>query len=168
MNLKSWYVARVRPNQHHRAVTNLERQGYRCFLPQRATTKRIGRKLVESATPLFPGYVFVSIGVDDPWRPVRSTYGVGGLVMASAERPQPVPQEIMEELFERTGPDGLLLPAPRLAPGDRVRIDAGPMSGFVARIEALPDRDRADVLLQMMGQAVRVGVSRSHLVPIEG
>ncbi|MBM9594030.1 transcription termination/antitermination protein NusG [Roseitranquillus sediminis] len=166
--IDNWYLAVTRPNQHRRAGANLDRQGYSCFMPQRLATKRCGQKLVNELGPLFPGYLFVRIDSDRPWRPVQSTYGVSALVMRAANTPQPVPGQIMADLFARTDSDGVLQPTPNLAPGDHVRITVGPMAGFVARIEHLSQRDRVGLLMEMMGQAVRTELPCAHLMRLAG
>ena len=164
-----WYLAQLRPNQQERARTNLERQGYRCFLPRRPLTRRRGKRLVQGLGPLFPGYIFLVIEPDRPWGPANATWGVARLVMRAANTPQPVPAAVMADLLARTDADGVLQPAAEpLSPGDAVRITAGPMVEFVAEVERLGDAERVGVLLQMMGQAVRAELPRAHLTRLAG
>jgi len=163
-----WYLAQLRPNQTERARRNLERQGYGCFLPRRARTRRAGGQLRPGLAPLFPGYLFVSIGALQQWRPVNGTYGVVRLVMRNAHTPQPVPEAVMAELLAGVDAEGVLRPAADLAPGDTVRIEAGPMTGLVARVEGLDAAGRVGVLLEMMGQAVRASLPCDHVQRLAG
>lgn len=165
MNLDtgSWFLAQLRPNQLKRAKANLQRQGYPCFAPWRPLTKRKGSRLVESKEMLFPGYVFLTILPTQAWRPINSTYGITGLVMRSSNTPQPVPSSVMIELFDRTDADGTLIPTKSLKLGQSVRITVGPLVNFVARVERLEQSDRVGVLMEMMGQAVRIAVPRTNL-----
>lgn len=163
-----WYLAQVRPNQTDRARRNLERQGYGCFLPLLSGTSRAGGRLRSTVGALFPGYLFVSIDPHQPWRPVNGTFGVQRLVMRSANMPQPVPAAAMAALFGRVDAGGLLRPEPDLAAGDAVRIEAGPLAGFVARVERLEPGSRVGVLLEMMGQAVRTTLPTAHLHRLAG
>lgn len=119
--------------------------------------------MIESKELLFPGYLFLTVLPTQAWRPVNYTYGIAGLVMRCANTPQPVPASVMLELFDRTDRDGTLIPPKSLALGESVRITVGPLANFIASIENLDKSDRVGVLLEMMGQAVRIAVSRGHL-----
>lgn len=158
-----WYVVQLRPGQLERARLNLERQGYRSFMPLVAGTARRGRRVINLPVPLFPGYLFVSIAPEQPWHPVNATFGVLRLVMRDGRLPQPVPQATMRALLAQTGADGLFCPVPDLAPGDTVRILTGPMAEMVAQVDRLSGTQRACVLLEMMGQATRMDLDRRHL-----
>jgi len=164
--MDQWCLAQLKPNQLGRAKTNLERQGYVCFMPQRPMTKRRGQKMVQAFGPLFPGYVFVHVPPDRAWREINSTYGVARLVMRAANTPQPVPSAFMSELFNKTDADGVLVPEVDLSPGDSVQIIAGPMADLVAKVAHLSDQARVGVLLELMGQAVRAELPRAHVTKI--
>lgn len=161
-----WFLAQARPNQHDRARLNLERQGYPCFAPMRPLTRRRGSRLVAGTEPLFPGYLFLRIAPDQAWRPVKSTFGVAGLVMRGLHQPQPVPPDVMRDLFSRTDATGLLRAPDALSPGDQVKIAVGPMADFIASVEKLDGAGRVGLLLEMMGQTVRVTIPLAHLTPV--
>lgn len=163
-----WYLAQLRPNQLARARRNLERQGYRCFVPLRPATQRSGRQLRTRLAPLFPGYLFLALGPAQAWRPVNGTFGVVRLVMRDAITPQPVPPAVMAQLFAHSDAEGVLAPPADLAPGDAVRVHAGPMAGFVARVAWLDGPGRVGVLLDMMGQAVRATLPIAHAERLAG
>ncbi|HCJ30844.1 MAG TPA: transcription/translation regulatory transformer protein RfaH, partial [Pseudomonas sp.] len=73
---ESWYLVQCRVRQDERAEENLTRQGYECLRPT-ITRERLlrGRRqsVVES---LFPGYLFIRLGAEADWGPLRSTRGV--------------------------------------------------------------------------------------------
>ena len=62
----------------------------------------------------------------------------------------------MAALVSRFTPEGLIRPPEVLSPGDLVRIQTGPFADVVTRIESLDRDGRVGVLLEVMGQAVRV------------
>lgn len=163
-----WVLAQLRPNQAARAQANLARQGYRTFLPLTEVTRRRGARLVAQRVPLFPGYLFVALEPEQPWRPIGGTYGVLRLVMRATQTPQPVPQDVMADLMARADADGVLTPDTAFATGDAVRITAGALTGFVARVEAMEGVARIGVLLEMMGQAVRATLPPAHLLRLAG
>lgn len=161
---EDWFLVQLKPNGQLRAVTNLERQGFQTFAPLKSVTERRGGRLRPAEKPLFPGYVFVALPTDKPvWRKVNSTYGVARLVALDSRGPTPVPRGLVEAIRARCDADGRVMAPESFAPGEQVRVVAGPFTAQVARIEAVPDRDRVYVLFQMMGQEVRAQVSARDL-----
>jgi transcriptional antiterminator RfaH len=51
-----WSLAQLKPNCSHVAQKNLQRQGYRSFLPLEEVTLQKIEKFVTAKRPLFPGY----------------------------------------------------------------------------------------------------------------
>jgi transcriptional antiterminator RfaH len=159
----SWYIVRLRPGGLSRAQANLARQDVRTFCPERRRTQRRGGRLVTGLRPLFPGYLFIALAPDTrtSWRSINATYGVAKVVCLEPGRPAQVPQDIVAALKAYCEDDA----APRTAfrPGEDVRIILGPFADMTARIEAVPDRDRIHVLLEMMGRRVRARLRPSDL-----
>lgn len=160
-----WYVANVRPNSERMAAANLARQEFRCFLPSRLKTTRHARQFRTVMSPLFPGYVFVSLDLArQRWRSVNGTMGVVSLVMAGGW-PVAVPEGIVESLVELTGAGGAVRFGGDLAAGQRVRLLAGPFAECIGTLDSLDDRGRVRVLLEMMGSHVPVSSRVDELTP---
>lgn len=160
---EAWFVAQLKPNCAHIAVRNLQRQGFRTFLPLEDKTKRQRNRFVTTPTPLFPGYIFVAIDtVRGLWRAVNSTLGITRLV-SFGRMPTPVPTGLVEQLQLRCDASGKLLPPDALQPGDCVRVTSGPFADFIGTIEKIaPDR-RVWVLMELMGAQTRVAVQADVL-----
>jgi transcriptional antiterminator RfaH len=159
----SWYLVRLKPGGLARAEANLARQGITGFCPQRRRTERRRGRLVTALRPLFPGYLFIAPpaeGVD--WRSVNATYGVASVVCLEPGRPARVPADLVAALTacDATGQGDAF------RPGDGVRVVLGPFADLLARVEAVPERDRIVVLLDMMGRTVRARLSAVDLEPI--
>ena len=154
----NWYLVQLKPNGHGLARTNLERQGFRVFLPLQNVTGRSARKFVDRAVPLFPGYMFVELDVGrDLWRKVNSTLGVARIVSLSGA-PTPVPSAIVSQLMSRCDPSGILRPPRGIEVGQDVELVSGPFANFVAQVEDIsPDR-RVWLLIDMLGQSSRISV----------
>ena len=72
-----WFVARVLAHQENRAQFNLDRLGFRSFLPRLRRTVRHARKVRDTLTPLFPGYIFVIIDLSKQrWHSINGMFGV--------------------------------------------------------------------------------------------
>ena len=161
--IDNWYVATLKPNSADLAQRNLTRQGFEVFLPREIETKRRGSKFVEVARPLFPGYVFVALGMQGAdIRKVNSTYGVARLV-SFGNAPVPVPSGLVSELMNRCDENGLLQPPAQLQSGDQVILTSGPFAQFVATVEKLTPDKRVWVLLDLLGSQTKVLASREYL-----
>jgi transcriptional antiterminator RfaH len=160
---KSWFLAQLKPNCINIAGKNLQRQGFKTFLPLEEETRKRGGKFVTSMRPLFPGYIFVTFDVvRGLWRTINSTYGITRLVSFGQE-PTAVPLGLVSQLMLRCDAKGKLLPAKLLKPGDQVTLTKGPFANFVAEVERIaPDR-RAWILMDIMGGQTRVAVGADQL-----
>lgn len=151
-----WYLAQLKPGGLERAITNLGRQGYESFMPLREETRRRAGRWSTRARPLFPGYLFVKVADSrQHWRSINSTFGVARLVALEAGRPTRVDPAIVETLKVRIHDDGRLRSAAELEVGDQVRVVSGPLADRLAEIEAIPERGRINVLLELMGRYTR-------------
>ncbi|MDR2366145.1 MAG: hypothetical protein LBD68_09915, partial [Zoogloeaceae bacterium] len=71
-----WHLIHTKPRQEKRAVENLKRQGYTCYLPIISTEKLRRGVLALVEEPLFPRYLFIHLGMgpaDKSWAPIHST-----------------------------------------------------------------------------------------------
>ena len=158
----SWYVVHTKPHQEGVALTNLERQGYECYLPKMQTERVRRRKAVIVTEPMFSRYLFVrldSSGNGKSWSPIRSTLGVSGLVHFGA-RAARVDDALVELLRQReeTMPTEAIFDL-----GDAVVITDGPFAG-VAAIFQTPDANRrAFVLLEILSRPASLLIDAGHL-----
>jgi transcriptional antiterminator RfaH len=77
----AWYVVHTHPRAEAKALLNLDRQGFSCYLPRYLKRRRHARRLETVAAPLFPRYLFVALDLAcQRWWSIRSTFGVADLV----------------------------------------------------------------------------------------
>jgi transcription antitermination factor NusG len=160
-----WFVARAITHQETRAQLNLDRLGFRSFVPRLRRTVRHARKLQEALRPLFPGYVFVVIDLSKQrWRTVNGTFGVASLIMGT-EQPRAVPQGVVEGLLASGDHSGTIRFDDGLEVGQTVRIVSGPFAETLCRLAHLDERGRVRVLLEIMGMQVPALLDRSAVAP---
>ena len=166
MSSFKWIAIYTKVNQEQLALDNIRRQSYEGFCPMVSRIRRHARKTDYVKRPLFPGYVFTKLNVEkDQWRPLLSTRGVQSLVKFGSQIGF-LPQGFIDELklYEQ---NGMLesMAAPKIQPGDNVEILDGPFRSVIAKVLSLPDKDRCWLLLDMMGQQVRISQKVSALLP---
>ncbi|MDC1455275.1 transcriptional activator RfaH, partial [Amylibacter sp.] len=73
---KKWFILQYKANSHVKAKKNLSRQGFETFLPIHNTTSRKASRFVNTAQPLFPGYMFITFdSTKDEWHKINNTFG---------------------------------------------------------------------------------------------
>jgi transcription antitermination factor NusG len=158
-----WFVARVHPNRENSAQFNLDRLGFRSFVPRVRRTVRHARRVQDALRPLFPCYVFVVIDLSKHrWRSINGTFGVASLIMG-AEQPMPVPPGVIEALVVSCESRGVVRLDDGLEIGQNVRILSGPFAETICRLADLDDRGRVRVLLEIMGMEVAAQLDRSAI-----
>jgi transcriptional antiterminator RfaH len=153
-----WYVAQTHPHGEARASRHLCRQGFPVYLPRFLKQRRHARRVEKIPSPLFPGYLFVSIDLaTQRWLSIDSTCGVSRLVRDN-DRPATVPQHVIDALKLREDADGFvqLDRRPRFSPGDKVRVIGGAFCDSIGLYEGLSSRERVAILLELLGRKVRI------------
>jgi transcriptional antiterminator RfaH len=155
----AWYVVHSQPNLELRATEHLERQGFRTYLPTYMKKRRHARQTSLIRAPLFPRYLFVEIDVaSQRWRSINSTVGVSRLV-TDGLMPTPVMHGVVEAIKARENEDGVVSLEPaaaKFSPGDAVLVTEGAFEACRGLFEALSEKDRVTILLDLLGRKVRV------------
>jgi transcriptional antiterminator RfaH len=165
--MQAWYLIHSKPRRERVALDNLERQGYRAYLPLARVYRRERGRVAARIEPLFPRYLFLRLSDrDEDWGPIRSTIGVSALVRFGAT-PARLPDAFVETLRAREGEDGVQdLPWRELAVGERVRIVDGALAGLEAVFQARTGAERVVVLLQVAERLVRVELGAGSVEPV--
>lgn len=163
-----WYVVHSRPGKEAWTLANLERQGFRAFLPQIRRMVRHARQVREVRRPLFPRYLFVALDLgQDRWRAVRGTLGVSSLLM-EGERPRAAPLGLVEAMIAATDAGGAQGNAQPILPGQVVRFLHGPFADRLARVVEMEDDERVRLLLEVLGCEREIRASARDVFPAQG
>ena len=147
-----WYALRSKPRKEDTVWQQLNTRGIVNFYPRMRVHPVNPRS--KKVKPYFPGYIFVKIDLEDMgistfrWMPYTL-----GLVSFGGE-PAQVPENLIYALEKRikeiNDAGGEVLEG--LKSGDKIRIQAGPFSGFEGVFDArLPGKERVRVLLKLLG-----------------
>lgn len=158
--MERWYVVHTHNHGEELARCNLERQGFRTYLPQYSRRRRHARRVTRVRRPLFPRYLFVAMDVERArWRAIQSTIGVARLVCFGAQ-PAAMPDGVVETIIARESTDGMVDvdTVQTLKPGDKVQILAGALIDRIGLLVRLDDAERVVVMLDLLSRPVKVTV----------
>ena len=153
---KDWFVIQFKPNSHYQAKKNLNRQGFKTFLPLHEITSRKASRFVKSTKPLFPGYMFVSFNkTENKWHKIKNTYGVSRLITFNSSL-KSIPSTFVDNLMKRYDSSGKLKPVVKMKKGDEVKVLDGPFAHFIATVEEYESEQRIWVLMDLMGRKTKI------------
>jgi transcriptional antiterminator RfaH len=151
---RQWFVVSTKVRREYFAQEQLSFRGVETFLPRIIEPSRVRGKM--SVAPLFPGYLFLKIDLEQQYFDVVWTPGVRKFVAFGA-LPNPVDREVIDFLHARTGAEGILRLERVFHPGERVSIRSGPFEGLVGIIERpVCARGRVRVLMELLRRQTRV------------
>jgi len=156
-----WFVVSTKGRREEFAQDQLLRRGVETFLPRILEPVRFRLKPV--IAPLFPGYLFVHIEIDEQYFDVAWTPGVRRFIGFGA-LPCSVDDAVIGFLHARVGEEGIVRVKPVFREGDVVRVTHGPFAGLIGIIENPScGRDRVRVLMELLRRQTRVDVPQ-HLL----
>jgi transcriptional antiterminator RfaH len=165
---ENWYLVHAKPKQERKALENLERQGFVCYLPLFIREKVLRGKSRMVEEPLFSRYLFIRLdasGQGRSWSPIRSTLGVSALVRFGSHAAK-VSDELVhfiqqQEARQREAPAHLF------QSGDVVCAIQGPFQGISA-IYSQPDAEgRSMILLELLSKPVVASIDTALLRKVE-
>jgi transcriptional antiterminator RfaH len=158
---KVWYLIHTKPRQETTALTNLERQGYTCYLPK-ITKEANGSGKRTKTEAMFPRYLFIQLESGESgnnWMPIRSTRGVDKLVQFGETYPR-VEDQLIHSLKERERDTPL---QPILQKGDGVQILDGPFQDLDAIFYTDDSEHRVIILINFLLRQLPVKVARDKV-----
>ena len=161
--VEEWFILQFKPNSHHRAINNLNQQGFKTFLPVIDTTSRKLSRFMNTSKPLFPGYMFIRFDrAESKWHKINNTYGVSRLITYNSIL-KSIPTDLVDHLMKRYDLSGKLLPIKKLKKGDQVTVLKGPFANFIATVEKYEADQRIWILMDLMGRKTKIQTPSDNL-----
>ena len=159
-----WYAVHTKPREELRALDNLSRQGFECFLPMLGVEKIVRGRLKTVTEPMFSRYLFVeSESQNQNFSLIRSTKGVNKLLSFGAQ-PCEVPNKVIDALKAMAAEQSNQVQT-LFKPGDSVMISDGPLKGLNGVFKQANGDLRAYILLELLNKTHKVEVQKAHLIP---
>lgn len=156
-----WYAAYTRANHEVRVTQQLARRSVEHFLPQYESLRRWKDRKVRLQLPLFPGYVFVRLALQDRLR-VLQIPSVVRLVGFNGH-PAVLPDNEIEALRASVAARLRTEPHPYLAVGRRVRIRRGPLMGVEGILVRRKNTLRVVLSLDLIARSAAVEVDTADI-----
>jgi transcription antitermination factor NusG len=161
---KNWYALYTWPRHEKCVAQQIELRSIPFFLPLYRSVRRWKDRRKELELALFPGYVFVQLGLEDRLRVLQLPSAVH--LVSFNNQPAALPESEIEGLRQRISAGGRVEPHPYLCVGRRVRVRCGPMQGLEGIIVRRKDRCRVVFSLDLIMRSVAVEVDESEVEPI--
>ncbi|HKV79247.1 MAG TPA: transcription termination/antitermination NusG family protein [Candidatus Sulfotelmatobacter sp.] len=159
-----WYALYVR-SRHEKVVENgLRRKGYAVFSPSYRTKRKRVDRIAEIEVALFPGYVFCYFD-SNKRLPILMTPGIVRIV-GSGNRPEPVDDNEIASIRTIALSGRPVQPWPFLSSGQRIRLQAGPLTGAEGIFLRVKDGYHLVVAITLLQRAISVVVETDAVAPL--
>ena len=159
-----WYAICSTPRHEKRIHEHLVFRNIECFLPLYRSVHRWknGCKHVIEL-PLFPGYLFVNIGLREKVRVLE----IPGVLSFVGTKVEPAPLSDFEIETLRSGLHlKKFAPYSDLVVGEKVRIKAGSLTGLTGVLIRTTNGLRVVITLEMINQSVAVELDATDVEPL--
>ncbi|MGA9882418.1 MAG: UpxY family transcription antiterminator [Candidatus Acidiferrales bacterium] len=151
-----WFALQVRARHEAGVAKFLYGKGYEPFVPVYQNRKRWSDRIKLVAEPLFPGYLFCRIDLNNRL-PILTTPGVVQIV--GFNRTPVAVNEMEIDAIQSLVASGLpSQPWPYLQVGDQVQIDSGPLRGLEGLLVELKGSHRLVVSVTLLHRSVAVEI----------
>jgi transcription termination/antitermination protein NusG len=159
-----WYALYSCANHEKRVAAELRARNVEHFLPLYTSVRQWKDRRVQLDMPLFPGYVFIRLPVQDRLR-VLNIPGVVRLVGFNG-KPSALPDEEMEIMRSGFGQKLRAEPHPFLTVGRRVRIARGPLAGLTGVLKRYKNGLWVVLSIEVVERSIIVSLEDTGVTPL--
>jgi transcription termination/antitermination protein NusG len=165
-SIPQWFAAHVRCHHEKTTAEHMRGRSIEHFLPTYETVRRWKDRQKQLSLPLFPGYMFVRVTLDQRLS-VLVVPGVARLV-GSENRPVPITDAEIERLKTLRQHRINVEPHAYLAVAQRVRIVRGPLIGLEGVLLRRKGRVRLLISIDLIRQSALIEIDSADVEPILG
>ena len=159
-----WFALYTRSRHEKKIADQLERKQIEHFLPLYEAMHRWRDRKALVRVPLFPGYVFVRLCLNDRLQ-VLQVPGVIRFVSFTGH-PQPLPDSQLEALKNGLASQLRIEPHPFLRTGRKVRVCRGALEGAEGILLRRKERMRFVLSVELLMRSVAVEIDAADVEPI--
>ena len=156
--MKVWMVATYKINELKRLKENLQNQDVEYYHPKINTKKY---NLTPKDEPLFPGYIFIYSEIEN-YSKIKYTRGISKVIRFNNNIATLEDDEIIElkkiELESYSQPI-----VQKIYVGQEATMSEGPLKGSFITIASMPNKDRVNIFIHILGKKRRVTASLNEI-----
>lgn len=158
-----WYILLTNIKCEQRAKSDLEASGINVYLPmaRKEFKHHRNKKWITREFPVFNRYMFIELDKTYPrWFDVRRANGVES-VLGVDGRPMPVDPSSVQEVKDKQAVgafDIMRKTKSRLQPGQRIRIEGGPLTGIYGSVTKESGRKTVHMMAEMLNNRIPVEI----------
>ena len=161
-----WYALHTRGRHEKKVDLRLKEKGINSYLPLNTVYHHWSDRNQAVREPLFSCYVFVFIALRDRL-PVLETDGAVNLVCFCGI-PAWIPEEQIDAVKQILRSKPSVEIADAFAPGQKVKIKRGPLTGLTGTLAAHKSKHRVIIAIDAIKQAIAVEIDPRELQPAVG
>ena len=161
-----WFAVHTRSRHEKQVDSFLKEKGIDSFLPLIKTLSRRRDRRAFVDMPLFPGYLFVNIPLDNVFD-VISTRGVVRIIGTDPYTPTPIPDKQVNDIKILVNGDVKIDPYKYLQTGTRVRVKTGPLMGIEGFLLKRKANYRVVVSVDLLQRSTAAEVCIADIEPID-
>jgi transcription antitermination factor NusG len=156
----AWFAVATRPRWEKFVSQALAGKGFEAFLPLYTSRRRWSDRIKVLELPLFAGYLFCRMSLEQNRLPVLTTPGVRQ-IMGIGKAPIPVPESEIDAVRAIAASGLAAQPWPFVRAGDRVRIKGGSLDGVEGLLIATKKHHRLVVSVELLRRSVAVEIDQA-------
>jgi len=156
--MKVWMIATYKINELKRLKDNLQNQDLECYHPK-INTKKYNSTSKEE--PLFPGYIFIYSEIEN-YSKIKFTKGISKVIQFSNNIATLEDDEIIE--LKKIESESYSQPIiQQIYVGQEAIMSEGPLKGSLITIASLPNKDRVNIFIHILGKSRKVTTSLDEI-----
>jgi transcription antitermination factor NusG len=163
-SIPQWFAVYTRSNHERTCADQMSRRSIEHFFPTHEAVRRWKDRQKRLSLPLFPGYVFVLISLDER----RSVLVIPGVVqmVGFGDRPAPIDDHEIENLRSILSQGAVAEPHPYLGVGQSVRIARGVLAGLEGVLVRKKGQLRLLISIELIRQSATIEVDAADVEPV--
>tara|TARA_B100000963_G_C22445253_1_gene588523 strand:+ start:64 stop:540 length:477 start_codon:yes stop_codon:yes gene_type:complete len=156
--MKVWMIATYKTNELKRLKENLQNQEIEYYHPKIKTKKY---NLTPKEEPLFPGYIFI-YSIIENYSKIKYTRGISKVIRFDNNIATLDDDEIIE--LKKIESDSYSQPiVQQIYVGQEATMSEGPLKGSFITIASLPNKDRVNIFIHILGKKRKVTASLDEI-----
>ena len=156
--MKVWMIATYKNNELKRLKDNLQNQDLEYYYPKINTKKY---NLTPKEEPLFPGYIFIYSCIKN-YSKIKYTRGISKVIRFNNNIATLEDDEIFE--LKKIESESSSKPiVQKIYVGQEATMSEGPLKGSLIKIASLPNKDRVNIFIHILGKKRRVTASLNEI-----